>query len=463
MSGLGLDPVAETVYLTALTRVRWRLADLARHVDVASRPDDRPHTNSAPGDGVDRLCPDGPTVAGQPRPDARSAEAADQVRLDDGAGAPGDSRSDRCLPASADQVCPSDRAGVLGRSRPDGCLLPSSGQARSGGRVVAGAEQLGSGGAGEQSRPDGWSGEAAELVRADEAAARRRSRPDGRLLASADRARFDDRFVAAVDRLRTDGLLVASAEESGAVRAVDPALGLPALAASRVWGLSAGDSRPQALAIAQVIARHEPSAADRLHGLDEMNSFAEHLVANARREVVILSGQHRTGSFEFAVPVAEAVLRRGAEFRLLWRSELIRTPTVAAHATWLRSRGAAPRIVQTLPTSMLLVDRSVAVVITGDDAVVNRAASAVAPLCMLADQLWANSSPGPRRQHTADQTPRHHKVLRLLADGLTDDAIARQVGVSVRTVRNDMAAAMLSLDARSRFQAGVRAAQLGLL
>jgi len=194
-----------------------------------------------------------------------------------------------------------------------------------------------------------------------------------------------------------------------------------------------------------------------------MNSFAEHLVANARREVVILSGQHRSGSFEYAVPVAEAVLRRGVELRLLWRSELIRTPTVAAHANWLRTRGAAPRIVPTLPTTMLLVDRSVAVVITGDDAVVNRAASAVASLCVLADQLWANSSPGPRRHHPADQTPRHHKVLRLLADGLTDDAIARQVGVSVRTVRNDMAAAMLSLDARSRFQAGVRAAQLGLL
>jgi DNA-binding CsgD family transcriptional regulator len=422
VSGLGLDPVAETVYLTALTRVRWRLADLARHVDVASRPDDRPHTNGRLGDDVDRLCPDGPAVAEQLRP-ASSVEVVDQMRLDDSAGAPGRSQPDGRLVTSADQASGGDRAGVLGQVRSESSPLASADQIRSGGRVLAGAEQIGSGGV-EQSCPDGCSAEAAELVRLDETAARRRSRP---------------------------------------VRAVDPALGLPALAASRVWGLSAGDSRPQALAIAQVIARHQPSAADCLHGLDEMNSFAEHLVANARREVVILSGQHRTGSFEFAVPVAEAVLRRGAEFRLLWRSELIRTPTVAAHATWLRSRGAAPRIVQTLPTTMVLVDRSVAVVITGDDAVVNRAASAVAPLCMLADQLWANSSPGPRRQHTADQTPRHHKVLRLLADGLTDDAIARQVGVSVRTVRNDMAAAMLSLDARSRFQAGVRAAQLGLL
>ncbi|WP_157494597.1 helix-turn-helix transcriptional regulator [Kutzneria sp. 744] len=318
MSGLGLDSVAETVYLTALTRVRWRLADLNRHIDLG---------------------------------------------------------------------------------HPDAAVRPH---------------------------------------------------PDGRV-------------AAALDRLRADGLMVASAEESGAVRAVDPALALPVLAASRVWGLSAGDSRPQALSIAQLIARHEPPGPDHLYGLDEMNSFAEHLVANARREVVILSGEHRTGSFEFATPVAEAVLRRGAQLRLVWRSELIRTPAVAAHATWLRTRGAAPRIVPILPTTMLLVDRSVAMVITGDRAVVNRATSSVTPLCVLADQLWANSGPGPRRPHLPDETPRHHKVLRLLADGLTDDAIARQVGVSVRTVRNDMAAAMLSLDARSRFQAGVRAAQLGLL
>jgi len=40
---------------------------------------------------------------------------------------------------------------------------------------------------------------------------------------------------AVVDRLRSDGLLVASADENGAVRAVDPCLALPALAASRVW------------------------------------------------------------------------------------------------------------------------------------------------------------------------------------------------------------------------------------
>jgi DNA-binding CsgD family transcriptional regulator len=379
VSGLGLDAVAEAVYLTALTRVRWRIADLTRQLDLS-------HGRLASGDGSfrsgsgllhsdsDRLNSDD----GQPDPDWGRLNVG-EGRFDLGGGSPG-----------------------LGHSR----SRPSDGPLNFGG----------------------------------------------------------GRLAAAVDQLRTEGLLVASAEESGAVRAVDPALALPALAASRVWGLGAGDVRPQVLSIAHLIARHRPPGPDRLRGLDEMNSFAEHLVANARREVVILSGQHRTGSFEFAAPIAEAVLRRGAQLRLVWRGELIRTPSAAAYATWLRTRGAAPRIVPTLSTTMLLVDRSVAMVVNGDDAVVNRCASAVAPLCVLADQAWGKSSPGVRRQQVpAEQTPRHHKVLRLLADGLTDDAIARQVGVSVRTVRNDMAAAMLSLDARSRFQAGVRAAQLGLL
>ncbi|MFH8516999.1 response regulator transcription factor [Streptomyces gelaticus] len=61
------------------------------------------------------------------------------------------------------------------------------------------------------------------------------------------------------------------------------------------------------------------------------------------------------------------------------------------------------------------------------------------------------------------QRPRMQVVLRLLAEGLTDDAIARRLGCSVRTVRNDVAAAMVALDARSRFQAGARAMQAGLI
>jgi DNA-binding CsgD family transcriptional regulator len=54
-------------------------------------------------------------------------------------------------------------------------------------------------------------------------------------------------------------------------------------------------------------------------------------------------------------------------------------------------------------------------------------------------------------------------LLRLLAAGLTDEAAARRLGISVRTARRQVAVLMDKLGASSRFQAGYRAAQRGWL
>ena len=54
------------------------------------------------------------------------------------------------------------------------------------------------------------------------------------------------------------------------------------------------------------------------------------------------------------------------------------------------------------------------------------------------------------------------EVLRALGAGLTDDAAARRLGTSLRTYRRRVADLMTALEAGSRFQAGVRAGELGL-
>jgi DNA-binding NarL/FixJ family response regulator len=54
-------------------------------------------------------------------------------------------------------------------------------------------------------------------------------------------------------------------------------------------------------------------------------------------------------------------------------------------------------------------------------------------------------------------------VLELLAAGCTDASVAARLEVSVRTVRRSMAAIMSRLGARSRFQAGLKAADRGWL
>lgn len=54
------------------------------------------------------------------------------------------------------------------------------------------------------------------------------------------------------------------------------------------------------------------------------------------------------------------------------------------------------------------------------------------------------------------------KVLRALVSGATDEVAARELGMSLRTYRRRVAELLVSLDAASRFQAGVRAGELGL-
>ncbi|MGH4002765.1 MAG: response regulator transcription factor, partial [Pseudonocardiaceae bacterium] len=58
---------------------------------------------------------------------------------------------------------------------------------------------------------------------------------------------------------------------------------------------------------------------------------------------------------------------------------------------------------------------------------------------------------------------RERSLLRMFSQGLKDDAIARALGISSRTLRRLMTEVMRKLGATSRFQAGARAMAHGWL
>jgi DNA-binding NarL/FixJ family response regulator len=93
----------------------------------------------------------------------------------------------------------------------------------------------------------------------------------------------------------------------------------------------------------------------------------------------------------------------------------------------------------------------------------NRALAAA--LSELFDLVWGEAriaAPALPQVRAADgPTPQERDLLRLLGRGMTDASAARQLGVSLRTVRRMMAELMTRLDARSRFEAGLRAAERG--
>jgi DNA-binding NarL/FixJ family response regulator len=72
---------------------------------------------------------------------------------------------------------------------------------------------------------------------------------------------------------------------------------------------------------------------------------------------------------------------------------------------------------------------------------------------------------GPRaatRRNAAHLTPREVEVLALVAQGLQNAEIAARLFLSQRTVEHHVAAILRKLDVRTRGQAGVKAARLGL-
>lgn len=80
-----------------------------------------------------------------------------------------------------------------------------------------------------------------------------------------------------------------------------------------------------------------------------------------------------------------------------------------------------------------------------------------------ADALVAAWSPTERPRTSERLTPREHDVLTLLADGLSNRAIAEKLGISAHTVKFHVDALLDKLAARSRTHAVVEAVRQGLL
>jgi DNA-binding CsgD family transcriptional regulator len=136
-----------------------------------------------------------------------------------------------------------------------------------------------------------------------------------------------------------------------------------------------------------------------------------------------------------------------------------------AHTLLMVDRGVQVRTVTQLPQSAVIVDREIAILLGVDEEgrpTAQRVRDRSLVLCLvgLFDQLWYGGVPfvagQTGYQPVADDL--QVTIARLMAEGLTDEVVARRLGMSVRTCRRHIAALLRNLDSISRFQAGVQAA-----
>lgn len=134
--------------------------------------------------------------------------------------------------------------------------------------------------------------------------------------------------------------------------------------------------------------------------------------------------------------------------------------------------GEEVRIVATVPSRMAIIGDAGVLLPelwgeSNDRRIRVRQPGLQAALTALFDEIWdraitlrpASSGKGPE----PDATRSRRLLLELLAEGIRDEQIAGELGLSLRTVRRRVADLLLELRVDTRFQAGVEAVRRGLL
>jgi DNA-binding CsgD family transcriptional regulator/sugar-specific transcriptional regulator TrmB len=291
----------------------------------------------------------------------------------------------------------------------------------------------------------------------------------------------EDAVRRGLDRLSELALVRPSFEEPGRLRAVSPDIGMEILLARQQAELAAQQQRVEAsrAAAAQLIAEYaelRPASGapgvEQLVGLDRIRERLATLTREVQHEVMTFApdGGHSAESIEAARPLNQQLLDRGVRLRTVYLDSARNSPHTLAWVDWLARLGGQVRTVATLPTRMIIVDRAAAVIpVSSDDtaagAVVLTGQGTLSALCALFESVWSGAQPlgSSATRDARGLTDTEAGALRLLAEGHTDEAIAKRLGVSHRTARRIATTLMERLGARSRFEAGVRAVQQGWL
>ncbi|HEY0472257.1 MAG TPA: helix-turn-helix transcriptional regulator [Kribbella sp.] len=187
------------------------------------------------------------------------------------------------------------------------------------------------------------------------------------------------------------------------------------------------------------------------------------LLAGAQDEVIAMSTLTPSGP-----AFGPRDVRSGLRYRAIYPDTARTAPTLCRHLGAMSVAGVAVRTMPLVPMNALIIDRSIAV-LPADSAngsvAVLRLNSVVTTATELFERIWPDAVPLADNDVPLDTdlSLRERDMLRLLSLGATDEFAAAQLGISVRTVRRMVAQIMNRLGARSRFQAGVKAADRGWL
>lgn len=165
----------------------------------------------------------------------------------------------------------------------------------------------------------------------------------------------------------------------------------------------------------------------------------------------------------------QPVLDRGVRIRAIYSREALELPRRLELVSRLVQLGEEARMLEQLPIKLRIYDRETAVLpLVADSrsyqnvAIIHRSALLDA-LIALFEASWAVAVPfGPPEPAVEPDDPDQDLlVVQMLAAGLKDQAIGRQLGVSTRTASRRVVRVLERLGVSTRFQAGAAAVRRG--
>lgn len=209
-----------------------------------------------------------------------------------------------------------------------------------------------------------------------------------------------------------------------------------------------------------------------LEGATRINAAIEIATTECQSEILTVQpgGGRSEAILTEAVKRSQSIIDRGIRMRTLYQHTARHSQGTIAYAEHMKQGKVEVRTLEELIERLMIFDRTVAYIPARDDrqaALELRHPGVVEYLANVFEQLWQRAAPlleeTPYAPATDGITGVQRTIAKLLIEGHVDEAIARRLGMNVRTCRSHIAKIAAALGSGSRAQLGYLIAQSGIL
>ncbi|MEU0831181.1 helix-turn-helix domain-containing protein [Streptomyces sp. NPDC005969] len=279
----------------------------------------------------------------------------------------------------------------------------------------------------------------------------------------------------ALRRLEQQGLAAQSSARTGRWVAAPPGVALGALLTQQRHELEQAELAAALLAEEYRADAAEPAVHDLVEVVTGASAVAHRfhqLQLGATSEVCALVTGKPIAVSGMDNESEEQAAARGVSFRVVVEREVLALPSGILELSAALSRNEQCRVVDRVPTKLVVADASLAMVpLTGRGAepaaLVVHASGLLESLMGLFEAVWREAMPlrlgesGWAHEDSVGPDPTDLEILSLLLAGLTDASVAKQLELGLRTVQRRVKGLMELTGVSTRLQLGWHAYERG--